>query len=118
MNLGKLWYKESIPENFNAFFQEPILKTFCSLPQLVVWADGLPEMFDSSMIRLSLLFKFSTGSWGLLPHYLCSSTAKEPRVLSSLEIDQIKVWGFFDGACQGPNHLCGDGFQMNFSNEY
>jgi len=36
-------------------------------------------------------------------------------VIIFVDINKQRPWGYFDGACQGPNGICGIGFILYFS---
>jgi hypothetical protein len=61
-------------------------------------------------------FKTSQQVLALLPHYIISSSVKEPRILRPVEINPNVPWGYFDGVCQGPENVCGVGFKLHLSN--
>jgi hypothetical protein len=59
--------------------------------------------------------KVSQQTLALLQFYKVTPSLRTTRLILNESINKQKPWGYFDGACQGPNNLCGLGFILHFS---
>jgi hypothetical protein len=81
------------------------LKEYRTLPYLITWGIWLAmnvRLFEDVQVPT---FKVSLQALSLFAFYKPNIKPKHSRVIGEVIMNKDYAWSFFDGACQGPEHL-------------
>lgn len=98
-----MWSKAMLADCFKEFFETSMWKAWHVLPMLVSWCIWLALNSGVFKDKATPTFKISEQATARIHHYNVSSALKKGQMINAIDLNKQWPWGYFDGACQGPN---------------